>query len=186
MDATRSSYILTNVIDLRVWDETAGGYLSVPEESRIACQHCGKLCQKVYEVTTDQGGATFVFGPSCCKKELSGWEPEKTLVRQFEKQAEAQAKRQGKSRFETLVAGLVQAGAGCVVPEIVCVGTKYGHPAYGVAGVAVVCRDGLTDKRRRAIVAAWKREQVRLQAATIENERTREKAIAQAYCDLLV
>ncbi len=182
-----ATYTLTDVIELREWEEAAECYMSIPEDLRIPCAHCGKPCQRLYEVTRDQDGHKFLIGPSCCKKNLFGWEPEKQVARQMEKDAEKLAKNKGHQKLVDLATSIAEEVRSLPLPEIVLVGTKYGHPAYGMLNskVAIVCREGLTNERVRTIIDSWKREQVRIRVASIENAKKREKVLAIA-CGMLM
>ncbi len=183
-----ATYRLTSVIELREYDEAAECSMPINPDSRIACAHCGKLCQKVYEVTRDQDGHTFLIGPSCCKKNLFGWEPEKQVAREMEKAAEKLAKSRAHQVLVDMAAPIVESVASLPSPEIVCTGTRYSHVAYGIANsnVSLPCRDGLTPERIRCIADAWKREQVHLLVASLENGKKREKVFALACGELRV
>jgi len=174
------TYRLTAVYDLREWDEAAESYLDILDDEKSMCAHCGRLHAKVYEVTREQDGAIFTLGSSCSRKHLSGWEPEKEEVRRLAKEAEKLAKSRAHQKLLDLAAPIVAEVAALIVPEIISVGTKYGHPAYGMANsaVSIPCRDGLTEERRRCCIDIWKREQVRLHVQSIENDRKRQKVQA--------
>jgi hypothetical protein len=185
-----ATYRLTNVIELREWDEAAEAYMPIPPESRIACAHCGKLCQKVYEVTREQDGKAFLIGPNCCKKNLFGWEPEKQVARQMEKEAEKVAKNRAHQRLLDLVAPIVAEIAALPIPAIEYKGTKYSSqtPCYGMVGsdTRVLCREGLTEERKRMCLSSWRREQLFLRLASVENTKKRQKLQEIGCCELSV
>ena len=148
---------------------------------------CGRLCQKVYEVTRDQDQQAFLIGPACCKKNLFGWEPEKQVAREMEKAAEKLAKNAGYQKLVDLATPIAEQVARMTVPEIVETGMLFGHPAYGIEGVnSICCREGLTPERIRCISDGWKGKQVRNLAASVENDKRREKVCSLACGMLLI
>jgi hypothetical protein len=182
------TYTLTGVKELREYDEGIGCYMPLPSESKIACAHCGKLCSKLYEVTRDQDGASFLIGPSCCKKNLFGWEPEKEVAKQMEKAADKLAKNNAHQKLVAIAEAIAQEVAALAIPEIEYLGTKYSSqsPYYGIKDTNcwVVCRDGiLTDERRHSCIASWQRGEIR-KRIEVTNERTRQKIQEIAEAEL--
>jgi hypothetical protein len=179
-----ATYTLTGVIDLRVWDE--GLECWIAPTNRIPCAHCGRECQKVYEVTRGQDHKAFLIGPGCCRKNLFGWEPEQQVAREMLKQAEKLAKNAGHQRIVDLATPIAEQVALMSIPEIVETGKKFGHPAYGIEDISICCREGLTPERIKCISDGWKAAQVRILAASIENDKRREKVCRMACGMLLI
>lgn len=174
------TYTLTDVIELRTWEEAFECYMDIPVDQRIACAHCGKLCQKVYEVTRDQDGHTFLIGPGCCKKNLFGWEPEKATARRLEKEADKRAKSKAHQRLVEMSMPIAETVKALAIPEIVCLGAKDASamPWYGILGsrAKVLCREGLTSERRQSCVESWQDEQIWIRVGAItENPKLRRK-----------
>jgi hypothetical protein len=167
----QASYRLTQVIELREWDEASESYLPVDPEHRIPCAHCGKLCQKVYEVTRDQDGATFLIGPSCCKKNLFGWEPEKEVARQMEKEARTLAKKRAHQRLVDLATPIANDIKALTMPTIVWLPAR-DLPSgkrlqWSVEGyeqhfkVWGLPEEGLTKERHAVLFESWQDSEIR-------------------------